>query len=139
MLAAEKMRRSPCSGSSRREVEGQALRQEQEADLQHVDGHARQAEQPEDRQQIAAQRPERGVPVADDEIRVGRQPGLAAELAAAVVDQEIRPARRRASSARPSPANSMAAEPRSWLLATCPSCRACCRRCGVGSRVFSPA
>ena len=70
------------------EVERNLLRQEEKTGLQHVDRHARQTEQPEDGQQIAGQRPKRGVPLAGDESRVGREPRLAAELAAAVVHEE---------------------------------------------------
>ena len=79
-LAAEKMRLKALQRIEPREVEGQSLRQKQETDLEHVDRHAGQAEQPEDRQQIAAQRPERRVPMADDGLGVDREPGLTAQL-----------------------------------------------------------
>ena len=72
-----------------RQVGGQFLRQEEKADLQEVRSDAREHQQPEDRQQVASQRVDQVLLVGDEELRVGREPGLAAQLLGCVASQHF--------------------------------------------------
>ena len=65
----------------------QLFGQEEEADLRQIDRHARHQQQPEQRQQVAAQPPERLVAMEGGRCRIDRQPGVAAELLPAVLDE----------------------------------------------------
>ena len=71
------------------QVRGQFLRQEEKADLQEVRGNACEHQQSEDRQQAASQRVGHVLLLGDEELQVGREPGIAAQLLGRVVSHHF--------------------------------------------------
>ena len=109
----------------------------QKADLHHVRRHAPEA--PQIRGSVRSPRPSRAScrSAARRRSRDRPEPGVAAQLVRQQATREFDQVAPANISTNNDP-SSNSAEARSWLCATCPSSRACWRRCGVASCDLSP-
>ena len=118
-------------------VHRDACGDEQESDLQQIGGHGGQRSKPEDGQQHHGDLRQQRIPLPQQQVDVGGQPGIAPDLPGHQTRDRFHDTPPR-TMRMATPAIRMAAEPRSWLTATWPFLRASWRRCGVASWVFSP-
>ena len=120
------------------EIGADPLGHEQKADLQQVGSTPPSMSRPMQRQHDAGQSLHDRVPMEQHRVPVGRERGDLLPARGASGRPRTRPAGRPASRATARRSRSSTAEPRSWLNATWPCSRACCRRWAVGSNDFSP-